>query len=186
MNENSIFRLKVQYKAENQETGDVEKMKLEILTQCVNYTDAEAVMNKIIEQYQMNKFEPCTYDIVKTKFSANDIYGCKTLSADDSKNLTCGLLQHFFEEESDGLYAVDNIVFGNKEDKEKDLKRTFFIPAKDTADATSVAIAILQYEGRDLNDCLISSVKLDHAEYVYLRPKTSEEAFKLATNIFDF
>lgn len=185
MNENSIFRLKVQYKAENQETGDVEKMKLEILTQCVNYTDAEAVMNKIIEQYQMNKFEPCTYDIVKTKFSANDIYGCKTLSADDSKNLTCGLLQHFFEE-SDGLYAVDNIVFGNKEDKEKDLKRTFFIPAKDTADATSVAIAILQYEGRDLNDCLISSVKLDHAEYVYLRPKTSEEAFKLATNIFDF
>lgn len=186
MNENSIFRLKVQYKAENQETGDVEKMKLEILTQCVNYTDAEAVMNKIIEQYQMNKFEPCTYDIVKTKFSANDIYGCKTLSADDSKNPTCGLLQHFFEEESDGLYAVDNIVFGNKEDKEKDLKRTFFIPAKDTADATSVAIAILQYEGRDLNDCLISSVKLDHAEYVYLRPKTSEEAFKLATNIFDF
>lgn len=186
MNENSIFRLKVQYKAENQETGDVEKIKLEILTQCVNYTDAEAVMNKVIEQYQMNKFEPCTYDIVKTKFSANDIYGCKTLSADDSKNLTCGLLQHFFEEESDGLYAVDNIVFGNKEDKEKDLKRTFFIPAKDTADATSVAIAILQYEGRDLNDCLISSVKLDHAEYVYLRPKTSEEAFKLATNILDF
>lgn len=185
MNENSIFRLKVQYKAENQETGEVEKIKQEILTQCVNYTDAEAVMNKVIEQYQMNKFEPCTYDIVKTKFSANDIYGCKPLSADDNKNLTCGLLQHFFEDESDGLYAVDNVVFGNKEDKEKDLKRTFFIPAKDTADATSAAIAILQYEGRDMNDCLISSVKLDYAEYVYLRPKTSEEIFKLATNIFE-
>lgn len=185
MNENSIFRLKVQYKAENQETGEVEKIKLEILAQCVNYTDAEAVMNKVIEQYQMNKFEPCVYDIVRTKFEADDIYGCKAMSADDGNNLTCGLLQHFFENESDGLYAVENIVFGNKEDKEKDLKRTFFIPAKDTADATSAAIAILQYEGRNMDDCLISSIKLDHAEYVYLRPKTSESIYKLATNIFE-
>lgn len=185
MNDNSIFRLKVQYKAENQETGEVEKIKLEILAQCVNYTDAEAVMNKVIEQYQMNKFEPCIYDIVKTKFEANDIYGCEPMSADDNTNLTCGLLQHFFEDESDGLYAVDNVVFGNKEDKEKDLKRTFFIPAKDTADATSAAVAILNYEGRDMNDCLISSVKLDHAEYIYLRPKTSESIYKLAKNIFE-
>lgn len=184
MNENSIFRLKAQYKAESCETGEVEKIKIEILAQCANYTDAEAVMNKVAEQYQMNKFEPCTYDIVRTKFEANSIYGCEAMSADDGKNLTCGLLQHFFKSESDGLYAVENIVFGNKEGKEKDLRRTFFIPAKDTADATSAAIAILQYDGYNIDDCLVSSVKLDYAEYVYLRPKTSEAIYKFATNIF--
>lgn len=184
MNDNTIFRLKVQYKADNQKTGKVEKIKLEILAQCVNYTDAEAVMNKVIEQYNMNKFEPCVYDIVKTKFEADSIYGCKAMSADDSKNLTCGLLQHFFDNESDGLYAVETIVFGNKEDKEKDLKRTFYIPAIDVANAMSLATLILKYEGRDMNDCLIPSAKLDNATYVYLRPKTSESMYKLATNIF--
>lgn len=184
MNENSIFRLKVQYKMDNQETGEVEKMKLEILTQCVNYTDAEAVMNKIIEQYNMNKFETCVYDIVKTKFEAGDIYGCEAMAADDSEILTCGLLQHFFENESDGLYAVENIVFGNKDNKEKDLKRTFYIPATNVANAMSLATKILRYEGYDMNDCLIPSAKLDNATYVYLRPKTSENIYKSAIDIF--
>lgn len=184
MNENSIFRLKVQYKTDNQETGEVEKIKLEILTQCVNYTDAEAVMNKVIEQYNMNKYEPCVYDIIKTKFEAGDIYGCKAMTADDDAKLTCGLLQHFFEDESDGLYAVETIVFGNKDNKEKDLKRTFYISASHVANAMGLATAILQYEGQNMDDCLIPSAKLDNAAYAYLRPKTSENIYKLAANIF--
>lgn len=79
---------------------------------------------------------------------------------------------------------IDISCFGNKEDKEKDLKRTFYIPAIDVANAMSLATLILEYEGRDMNDCLIPSAKLDNATYVYLRPKTSEGMYKLATNIF--
>lgn len=184
MNERSIFRLKAQYKADNQETGEVEKVKLEILAQCVNYTDAEAVMNRVIEQCDMNKYEPCVYDIVKTKFEAGDIYGCKAMIADDDRRLTCGLLQHYFENESDGLYAVETIVFGNKDNKEKDLKRTFYIPAIDVANAMDLATQILKHEGNKMNECLIPSAKLDNATYVYLRPKTSEHIYKSAIDIF--
>lgn len=184
MDSNSIFRLKVQYQAVNQETGDVEKTKLEILTQCVNYTDAEAVMNKIAEEYQMNKFEPCVYGIVKAKFSTDSIYGGETFIAEDNGALTLGLIQHSFEEEADGLYAVETIVFGNKENKEKDLKQTFYIPAKDVAHAMKAATEILTFNGHNLADCIIPSAKLDNASYVYLRPTTSERIFNQAIKIF--
>ena len=183
MEENTIFRLKVQYKSENPETGDLEKTKLEILTQCVNYTDAETLMHKVIEQYQMNKFESCTYEIIKTKILSGDIYGRKPLAADDNDQLTCGLLQHFFNNEADGLYAVKTIVFGNKEDKEKDLKQTLYVPAQNVADAMKVATSILLYQGHNLNDCLIPSATLDNAVYVYLHPKTSESIFKYMNNV---
>ena len=93
MNELSMFRLKVQYKSENQTTGEIKKTKAEFLAQCVNYTDAEKLMSRIIETESMNKFEPCTYDIIKAKFEASDIYGTKIMQADS--NLTCGLIEHF-------------------------------------------------------------------------------------------
>lgn len=184
MNDNSIFRLKIQYKGENQETKEIEKVKLEILVQCVNYTDAETVMNKIAEQYQMNKFETCVYDIIKTKFTANDIYGGETLSADDNNRLTCGLLQHFFEDESDGLYAVNTIIYGNKDEGEKDFKQTYYIPATNVANAMEAAEAILRYRGNHPDDFFIPSAKLDNATYIYLRPATSEEIFKQANKFF--
>ncbi len=183
MKENTIFRLKVQYKSENPETGDLEKTKLEILAQCVNYTDAETLMNKIIEQYDMNKFETCSYEIIKTKFVAGDIYGRTPLIADDNDQLTCGLLQHFFHNDVDGLYAVETIVFGNKDEKEKDLKRTMYIPAQNVADAMSVANTILIHEGHNLDDCIIPSAKLDNAVYIYLLPKTSESIYQYMTNV---
>lgn len=186
MNDNSIFRLKIQYKGENEENGNIEKIKLEILVQCVNYTDAETVMCKIAEQYQMDKYEPYTYDIVKTKFSAGDIYGGAVLSADDAnKSLTCGLLQHFFENESDGLYAVETVVFETIDGKEKSRKETCYIPATDVADAMGAATAILRHRGESPDDFIIPSAKLDNATYIYLRPKTSEEIFNQANDIFN-
>lgn len=183
MKENLIFRLKAQYKAENPETGDLEKAKLEILAQCTDYTEAEKLMAKIIEQYNLNKFDPCVYEIIKMKFEAGDIYGCAPLVSEDAGKLTCGLLQHFFNNETDGLYAVKTIVFGDKEEKEKDLKRTFYIPAQNVAAAMSVATSILLHEKRNLNDCLIPSATLDNAVYVYLRPKTSESIYKYMTEV---
>lgn len=183
MNELSMFRLKVQYKSENQTTGEIEKIKTEILAQCANYTDAETLMNKIIETDNLNKFEPCIYDIVKTKFEAPDIYGTKIMQTDN--NLACGLIEHFFENDSEGLYEVQAIVFGDKEAKEKDLKQTIYIPATNVADAMAAARKILVYSGHNIADCLIPSTKLDNASIVFLRPSTSEYIYKQAMEIFD-
>jgi hypothetical protein len=181
MNELSMFRLKVQYKSENQATGEIEKVKTEFLAQCVNYTDAENLMNKIIELDNMDKFEPCVYDIAKAKFEASDIYGTNIMKADDK--LVCGLIEHFFENDSEGLYAVETIVFGDKEAKEKDLKQTYYIPAANVADAMAAARKILIYHGHNIDDCLIPSTKLDKATLVFLRPTTSESIYKQATDI---
>ncbi len=178
MNELSLFRLKLQYKSENQETGELEKAKTEILVQCVNYTDAEKLVCEIIKLYNMSKFEPCVYDIVKTKFEAVDVYGSKIMEKEE--DLTCGLIQHYFTTDDDGLYAVEAIVFGDKEAKEKDLKFTFFIPSTNVADAMNKAKKILEGQGFALDNCLIPSAKLDKAEYVYLRPETSKEIYEHA------
>ena len=182
MNELSMFRLKVQYKSENQSTGEIEKVKAEFLAQCVNYTDAESLMNKIIETESMNKFEPCVYDIAKAKFEASDIYGTKIMKTDN--NLTCGLIEHYFENDSEGLYAVETIVFGDKEAKEKDLKQTFYIPSSNVADAMSAAREILFHNGHQISDCLIPSTKLDNASLIFLRPATSERIYKQTSEIF--
>lgn len=177
MNELSMFRLKLQYKSENQTTGELEKAKTEILAQCVNYTDAESLVYEIIKQYHMDKFEPCVYDIAKAKMETTDIFGTDIMAVDTSY-MTNGLYQHYFVKTDDGLYEVETIVFGDKETKEKDLKRTYYIPAIDVADAMNKARGILYDEGNDLTNCLIPSAKLDKAEWVYLRPATSKEIYE--------
>lgn len=182
MNELSMFRLKVQYKSENQSTGEIEKVKAEFLAQCVNYADAEKLMCKIIETNSMDKFEPCVYDITKAKFEATDIYGCPIMKT--NHNMTCGLIEHYFEAENDGLYAVETIAFGDKELKEKDTKHTYYIPATDVAEAMTATRKILVYESNNIENCLIPSAKLDKATSVFLRPTTSENIYKQATNIF--
>lgn len=177
MNELSMFRMKLQYKSENQETGEIERTKTEILAQCVCYTDAESLVHKLVEQYHMDKFEPCVYDIIKAKFEATSIYGNDLMKADTSYT-TNNLYQHYFENTDDGLYEVATVVFGDKEAKEKDFKQTFYIPATNVADAMNKARQILQSSGNNLEDCLIPSAKLDNTEWIYLRPTTSEEIYK--------
>lgn len=183
MNELSMFRLKVQYKSENPATGEIEKTKNEILAQCVNYTDAEKLMLKIIETDYMDKFEPCSYDITKAKFEASDIYGNPNVMLTDKK-LLCGLVEHFFENENDGLYAVETVVFGDKEAKEKDLKQTYYIPTCNVAEAMTAARKILANDGHNIGDCLIPSAKLDKATRVFLRTSTTEYINRQATEIF--
>lgn len=183
MSNNSMFRLKVQYKAVNQATGKDEKNKLEILIQAENYTEAEAVLNKIAKQYQFDKLEPYTYDIIRAKLLANDIYDYHGMVTDSENKLTCGLIQHFFEQ-SYGLYAVDTVVYGDKEADEKDLKETYYIPALDVSDAMNAAMAILKYYNHDYSECHVPSAKLDNAKYIYLQPYTSEAIFKQANDIF--
>lgn len=75
-------------------------------------------------------------------------------------------------------------MFGDKEAKEKDLKQTYYIPAANVADAMAAARKILIYHGHNIDDCLIPSTKLDKATSVFLRPTTSENIYKQATNIF--
>lgn len=175
MNEFSMFRLKVQHKSENQTTGELEKTRTEILAQCVNYTDAENLVLKIIEQYNMDKFEPCVYDISKAKFEATNILGYDNMKPDTTK--TCGLIQHYFESNDDGLYEVETIIFGDKTLKEKDTKITYYIPSSNIADAMNKARQTLRNNGYSLDSSLIQSAKLDKAEWVYLRPATSKSLY---------
>lgn len=171
-----MFRLKLTYQAENQETGDVEKIKEEILVQCVNYTDAETLLNKVIEHYDMAKLAPVVYEIVKCKFDVQDIYLNSLTDCDsDDTPLTCGRLNVFFANESHGLYAVDTIIFGDKSLKEKDIKTTYLIPAEDPADATVRTKIILVDGGNDEEDIAVTNVKYDKAGNFYLEPKTYAE-----------
>lgn len=183
MNTKSMFRLKIQYKSESQETGEIKKTKIEILAQCANYTDAERLVNKLIEHYGMDKFEPCSYDITQCKFEVNAIYGNNILK-EESKNLYCNLSCHYFEEKNDGLYAVDVVIFGDKSRKEKDVKDTYYIPASSVAEAMVCAQKILIYNCNYLDNCLIQNVKLDNAEYIYLASSTSERIYKEGNVIF--
>ena len=183
--QNQMFRLKLTYMAENQTTGEVEKIKDEILAECMNYTDAETLLNKIIETFGMNKLEPVVYEIVKCKFSGTDIY-LNALVKCDSEDvpLTCGRLNCFFADESHGLYSVDTIVFGDKELKEKDVKKTLLIPAVDTADASVLAKQIIMYEGNKSENIAIINVKYDKAGSFYFEPMSFENLNDRSDKIF--
>lgn len=182
MNEYSLFRLKFQYKTENQETGEIEKAKMEALAQCANYTDAEALANKLMTMYGISKLDGYSYEIIKGKFDVSSLVGTSVLQ--HNKSLVCGLMPHFFENGNEGLYAVDTIVFGDKTAKEKDIKATYYIAATDVADAQDKACKVLQSDGYSLSDCLVSGAKLDNVEYLYLRPMTSETLQENANKIF--
>lgn len=181
-----MFRLKLAYQAENQETGEVEKVKEEILVQCVNYTDAETLMNKVIEHFSMNKLCPVVYEIVKCKFASSEIYLNSLIECDsDDTPLTCGRLNCFFVDGSHGLYSVDTIVFGDKASKEKDLKTTYLIPAKDPADATMRAKMILKYDNHQEEDIAVTNVKYDKAGNFYFDPMSFTNLIDRSTKIFE-
>lgn len=183
--QNQMFRLKLTYQAENQTTCSVEKVKEEILAECTNYTDAETLLNKIIETFSMNELEPVVYEIVKCKFIGTDIYLNSLVNCDSEDTpLTCGRLNCFFEDSSYGLYSVDTIVFGDKELKEKDEKRTYLIPATDTADASIRAKKILLYNGNKAENIAVINVKHDKAANFYFEPMSFENLNDRSDKIF--
>lgn len=182
MDSNSLFRLKIQYLSENQETGAVEKNKIEILAQSANYTDAEAVLHAIVEEYGMEKLAPCQYEIIRGKFNVGDITGSPAIQRDG--DTLCGLVQHSFSVANDGLYVIDTIVFGDAGNNGKDTKATYYIPAHDVADAQEKGYRVLAQGGNASKDCLVTSAKLDKVEYIYLTPQTSESLFMESKIIF--
>lgn len=183
--QNQMFRLKLAYQAENKTTGEVEKVKEEILAECANYTDAETLLNKIIETFSMNKLEPVVYEIIKCKFSGNDIYLNSLIDCDSEDTpLTCGRLNCFFKDSTHGLYSVDTIIFGDKELKEKDIKRTFLIPASNTADASIRAEMILTHDGNNEEDIAVINVKYDKAGSFYFEPMSFESLNDRSYKIF--
>lgn len=183
---NPMYRLKIAYQAENKTSGEIEKIKEEILVECVNYTNAEALLNKLIETYSMNKLCPAVYEIIKCKFAADDIYINSLMNCDgDDVPLTYGRLNCFFVDESHGLYSVDTIVFGDKELKEKDEKITLLIPAIDPADATMRAKLILKHDGNKDEDIAVTNVKYDKAGNFYLDPMTFNNLSERSDKIFE-
>lgn len=179
---NSLFRLKVQYKRTNQTTGEIEKVKAEILAQCLNYTEAEALMIRIGDWEEFDKFEPYAYEIAKVKFTTDDLFGGEPMCKMGAEKKMNGLIEHYFANDSEGIYAVNTIVPGCKEKKTKDKKTTYYIPAKDVAQAMRRAQAILQRRGE--MDGIVPSAKLDNATSIYLDSQTSEAIYRYATQIF--
>lgn len=183
---NQMFRLKLAYQAENKETGDMEKVKEEILVECTSYTDAETLLNKIISTFSMDKYSPVVYEIVKCKFSHTDIYLNSLVDCDnDDTPLTCGKLNCFFKNESHGLYVVDATVFGDKSLKEKDVKVNYLIPAEDPADATMRARMILEYNGSKEEDIAVTNVKYDRAGNFYFDPMLFTNMIDRSNQIFE-
>lgn len=168
----TMFRLKLAYKAENDETGAIENVKDEMLVECVNYTDAEKVVMQLEKLYDMSKYEPLSYEIVKCKYDFSTIFLNALVNRENDDNLICGLVDSFIEDKEHGLYAVDIIMYGDKSIKEKDVKETYFIPAINPADAHFRAAKIIQNYGKNKSDYAILNVKHDKANDILLLPSS--------------
>ena len=129
-----LFRIKNNYKAANQETGAVEKVKEEYLVSAVNYTDAESFIVNYNETRGHNKFIEAEYEIVKEKFPWYNIMLNDVFDFEPGEKV-CGYDELFFNDDTDRLFAVTVRFLGNKEANEKDYNKTYYIPAKSVVDA---------------------------------------------------
>ena len=111
-NSHGFYRLKSSYCSENEDSGEIERIKKEELIMAIGYTDAESIAFKLMELYERNKFDNYNYEIVKAKIEElvfND-------SVRVSQELTQGLIEYYFEEDEEsgvGLYAV-KVEFQNE------------------------------------------------------------------------
>lgn len=130
-----FYLLKLQYKGEEVETGDVKKLRKEFLAECTSYSDAETLVNEIIDDEKMNKYEPAVYEIQKLKIS--DIKFSEHLIVnDDSLN---DLTELYFESDDAHFYRVKVEEPDLDSEKPKTIKHEMFIPAESTGEAEHIA-----------------------------------------------
>lgn len=100
---NNIYRLKFAYKGVDDD-GAVKLVKTEHLAECMSYTEAEKVAYAIADREGMDRFDDYVYEIIKTKLSTGQIVDNGTL--EHSQTLVCGLTEHFFRGDYDGMFLI--------------------------------------------------------------------------------
>lgn len=100
---NNIYRLKFAYKGV-EDDGSVKLFKVECLAECTSYTEAEKVAYAIADRENMSRFDDYTYEIIKTKLTTGQIVDNGTL--EHSQTLVCGLTEHFFRGDYDGMFLI--------------------------------------------------------------------------------
>lgn len=181
MNTNLIFRLKFAYKGEKDD-GKLTKKKLEVLAQCVNYTDAETLASQIIKNEEMNKYEECEYEIVLTKLKLENILLNDTMyDGDEVQNLK----ELYFSGEQDGIFQI-KARFLAKDEGEKDTSDDYLVPGETINDAvTYLKKYLVNVCGYKVAGFTISSSKVDNAENLYLKESVYEKKIALKVGAGD-
>ena len=173
MNIKTLFRIKFTYVGED-ENGEMGKRKLEVLAQCVNYTDAEALTLEIAKKNEMSKYEDYDYEITKTNLNICNMLTNNVLCEED--DLVKGLSELYFSGETDGVFPVKVKFFGNKEEKEKDVTEIYLTPGA-TMNAAIVYMKRFLVEKKQckLDSFMVIGSSLDKAENIYLTPSTYDK-----------
>lgn len=176
----TLFRIKFSYKGEDQK-GEITKKKLEVLAECVNYSDAEMLAERLIELEKMNKYEPSEYEITLTKIEVNNVLVNNILN--ESDDYVKGLSELFFSGEQDSVYSIKVKFFGDKSAKEKDTTSIYLVPGRTIDSAVSyIKKYLVNNKCYALIDFMVIGSALDKAENIYLLPKTydskREESFE--------
>lgn len=111
--DSEFYRIKMTYQGEK-EDGGLDTIKSEDLVMAVNYTDAEKIAFKLMEDKAIDDMESVKYEIIKTKIT--DVIYNNTFVTD--VNLIGGLFIYYFEEGEStevGLYSVQVIYIELKE-----------------------------------------------------------------------
>ena len=167
----TLFKVKFAF-VEPNDKGKMKKSKLEIIAQCETYTDAEKLCYKVAEDYEMGKYEPFTYEIVRLKFTTHDVLYNNSIAYD--KNLICGLVQNYFENEIENFFIVNVTIFGDEESNSKDAKMQFCVPAVDAVSAINYVINRMAGNNYRRDEYDITNVKVDGASEAYFTPQTHE------------
>ncbi len=161
-----LFKLKFAYKGEN-EKGELENKKLQVLAQCCNYTDAEKLALCIVERDNLDQFECADPEIVRMKTPVSGILLNDTV--EHGKDLTCKLVELFFPNTGDAWFNVKVDVENVVDEKVKTSKEEYLLPAKSTTDAIGKLAPHM-----NMRDYKVTHTSLDQSELVYLTPETVE------------
>ena len=171
----NLFKIKFAYKGED-EDGGLKKKKLQIICQCVNYTDAEALAMKVMENDGMLKYEHEEPEIIRLKHSVDKLLLNDTMT-------TCSILVNklselYFQGDSDAIFIVKVNIFQDI-DSGKGYTEEYMVPEKNGIAAINYVKKYLIHKGRSSNSFLILSHKIDETESIYMEPDLIEAKMKV-------
>ena len=171
-----LFKIKFRFKEPN-DKGELKRAKLDIIAQCENYSEAEQLAIIIAKDYEMDRSEPYSYEIIKLKLSVNDIlYSDTTL--DYQKDLVLGLVGTYLNNELADIYIVNILVFENEEIKTKSVKRVFCVPAYNAVGAINQVQSWMASFKYSQDEYKVINAKVDGASEIYFKPDTFDKLIK--------
>lgn len=136
METTDFYVLKLQFKAEDVETGEMKKQKREFLAECVNYAEAEKLAYDIMEDQGWMKHEFSKPEVVRITVKDLRTNSCITAEKESIGDFS----EMYLEEEDDHFYKVDlSDPVEDENGKIKYVKISLFIPASTTGEAETYA-----------------------------------------------